>query len=130
MDEVVVVKPHQRSPNTAQSPNMVRRAGIAADVCDSRGLWIGYVSSPPGASGAHHHGDAESGIYVLNGRIRMHFGDGLAQSVDAETGDFIYVPPNTVHVEENLADAPAELIVARNAAEYMVFNVPDPREPA
>ena len=47
MDEVVVVKPHQRSPNTAQSPNMVRRAGIAADVCDSRGLWIGYVSSPP-----------------------------------------------------------------------------------
>ena len=92
----------------------------------------GSGTSPrrPGASGAHHHGDAESGIYVLNGRIRMYFGDGLAQSVDAETGDFIYVPPNTVHVEENLADAPAELIVARNAAEYMVFNVPDPREPA
>ncbi len=129
MAEVVVVKPHQRSPNTAQTPDMVRRAGIAADVCGSRGLWIGYVSSPPGASGAHHHGDAESGIYVLNGRVRMHFGDCLERSVDAEPGDFIYVPPNTVHVEENLsADRPAELIVARNAAEYMVFNVPDPRE--
>ena len=131
MAEILVVKPHQRSPNTAQSPNMVRRADIAADVSDSRGLWIGYVSSPPGPSGAHHHGDAESGIYVLNGTIRMHFGDGLEQSVAAESGDFIYVPPNTVHVEENLsADTPAELIVARNAAEYMVFNVPDPREPS
>ncbi len=129
MAEVIVVKPHQRSPNTAQTPDMVRRAGIAADVCGSRGLWIGYVSSPPGPSGAHHHGDAESGIYVLRGRIRMHFGDGLRQSLDAESGDFIYVPPNTVHVEENLdADLHAELIVARNAAEYMVFNVPDPGE--
>ena len=43
-------------------------------------------------------------------------------------GDFIYVPPRTVHVEENLSDTDqAELIVARNAAEYLVVNVDDPR---
>jgi uncharacterized RmlC-like cupin family protein len=108
---------------------MVRRAGIAADVCGSRGLWIGYVSSPPGPSGAHHHGDAESGIYVLSGRVRMHFGDALDRSVEAEAGDFIYVPPQTIHVEENLSETDqAELIVARNTGEYLVVNVPDPRE--
>ena len=129
MGEVVVIKPDQRSFDTAQTSSMVRQAGIATEVCGSRGLWVGYVSSPPGSSGAHHHGDAESGIYVLHGSIRLHFGDGLERSIDAETGDFIYVPSNTVHVEENLSlSEPAELIVARNASEYLVFNVPDPRE--
>ena len=127
MADIAVIKPAQRSENMAQTPNMVRQAGIAGDTCGSRGLWIGYVSSPPGRSGAHHHGDAESGIYVLAGRVRMHFGADLAESVDAEAGDFIYVPPQTVHVEENLSDTqPAELIVARNSAEYLVVNVPAP----
>ena len=58
----------------------------------------------------------------------MHFGADLALSVDTEAGDFIYVPPQTVHVEENLSDTePAELIVARNSAEYLVVNAPAPR---
>jgi uncharacterized RmlC-like cupin family protein len=128
MAGVKVIRPDQRSANTAQTPNMVRQAGIAFDTCGSRGLWIGYVSSPPGPSGAHHHGDAESGIYVLSGRVRMHFGDRLEHTIDAEAGDFIYVPPNTVHVEENVsATEPSELIVARNSAEYLVVNVEDPR---
>ena len=132
MTDIIVVKPDQRSASTAQTPNMVRQAGIASDTCGgSLGLWIGYVSSPPGPGGAHHHGDAESGIYVLKGRVRMHFGESWDKSVDAEAGDFIYVPPRTVHVEENLSDTEqAELIVARNSAEYLVINVPDPSEGA
>ena len=127
MADVVVIKPGQRSEHTVQTPNMVRQAGIAPDTCGSRGLWIGYVTSPSGTSGAHHHGEAESGIYVLNGRVRMHFGERLDRSVDAEAGDFIYVPPDTIHIEENLsATDPVELIVARNSAEYLVVNVEDP----
>ena len=127
MADVVVVTPHDRTTDTAQTPNMVRQAGIAPDTCDSKGLWMGYVAAPPGPSGAHHHGAAESGIYVLRGRVRMHFGERLGKTVDATAGDFIYVPPNTVHVEENLdGDEPAELIVARSTAEYLVVNVPDP----
>ena len=126
MADVVVVRPEQRSVNTSQTLNMVREAGIAPDTCGSRGLWIGYVSSPPGPGGPHHHGDAESGIFVLKGRVAIRFGDALDKSVQAEAGDFIYVPPNTVHLEENLSDEePAELIVARNSAEYLVVNVPD-----
>jgi uncharacterized RmlC-like cupin family protein len=129
MADVVVIKPDQRSANTTQTTGMVRQAGIAPGVCGSQGLWVGFVSAPPGASGVHHHGDAESGIYVLKGRVRMSFGEALENSIIAETGDFIYVPPNTVHVEENLsATEAAELIVARNSAEFMVVNVPQPRE--
>ncbi len=128
MADVVVVKPEQRSAVTTQTRNMVRQSGVAPDVCGSRGLWMGYVSAPPGPSGAHHHGDAESGIYVLSGRVRMHFGESLEKRVDAEAGDFIFVPSHTVHVEENLSDTePLELIVSRNSADYLVVNVPDPR---
>ena len=127
MADVILVKPDQRSANTAQAPGMVREAGIAPDVVGNTGLWVGFISAPPGASDAHHHGDAESGISVIKGRIRMHFGDDLKKSVDAEAGDFSFVSPNTVHVEENLQDDAAELIVARNSAAYLVVNVSDPR---
>jgi len=131
MTDIVLIKPDQRSANTAQTPGMVRQAAIAPDICGSQGLWIGYVSAPPGPSGAHHHGDAESGIYILKGRVRMHYGDMLEHSLTAEAGDFLYIPPRTIHVEENLSPSdPAELIVARNSAEFLVENVPDPRMPA
>ena len=129
MADVVLIKPDQRGSNTAQTPGMVRQAGIAPDVCGSQGLWVGFVSVPPGPSGAHHHGDAESGIYILRGRVRMHFGEMLETSLIAEAGDFLYVPPCTVHVEENLSSTEvAELIVARNVADFLVVNVPDPRD--
>ena len=129
MADVVLIKPDQRSANTAQTPGMVRQAGIAPDVCGSQGLWIGFVSAPPGPSGAHHHGDAESGIYILRGRVRMRFGAMLETSLIAEAGDFLYIPPHTIHVEENLSPTEAaELIVARNSADFLVVNVPDPRD--
>jgi uncharacterized RmlC-like cupin family protein len=106
---------------------MVRRAGIAPDLAGSKAFWMGFVSAPPGASGAHHHGTAESGIFIVRGRIRMYYGDRLQHVLEAEAGDFLYVPPLTVHVEENLTKEPVELVVARNAGDFMVVNVPDPR---
>ena len=46
----------------------------------------------------------------------------------AEPGDFIFVPPYEVHMEENLdQDGEAELLLARNSQEQIVVNVPDPR---
>jgi uncharacterized RmlC-like cupin family protein len=130
MADCVLIKPHQRSQNTAQTPNMIRQAGIAPDLVGNRGLWFGFVSTPAAlASGAHHHGDAESGIYILKGSIKFYFGDNLEKQLVAEEGDFLYVPPSVVHVEENLsAKEPVEFLVARNSATMMVVNVADPRE--
>src|SRR5437867_1512048 len=129
MSDVVLIKPHQRSANTAQTPGMIRQAGIHPETCKNDGLWMGFVSTPAAtASGAHHHGDAESGIYMLRGRIRFFFGDKLEQTIVAEEGDFIFVPPNAVHIEENLSpNEPVEFIVSRNSTTMMVVNVPDPR---
>lgn len=130
MSNVVLIKPNQRSANTAQTPGMIRQAGIYPEMCKNNGLWMGFVSTPAATtSGAHHHGDAESGIYMLRGRIRFYFGEKLDQVIVAEEGDFIYVPPLAIHVEENLSpNDPVEFIVSRNSTTMLVVNVPDPRE--
>ena len=87
------------------------------------------VNGPGAASGVHHHGQNESGIYILRGRVRFRWGEKLENVVDTEPGDFVFVPPFEVHMEENLdAEGEAELLLARNSQEQVVVNVPDPRQ--
>jgi uncharacterized RmlC-like cupin family protein len=126
---VKVIRPNQRDTSTAQTPGMHREAGICAGTAGSEGLWMGTAVNAPGAaSGAHHHGQNESGIYILRGRVRFRWGDNLEHIVDTEPGDFVFVPPFEVHMEENLDPAnEAELLLARNSQEAVVVNVPDPR---
>ncbi len=50
MEDIVLIKPDQRGTNTAQTPGMIRQAGVAADQCGSQGLWIGFVPASLGAS--------------------------------------------------------------------------------
>jgi uncharacterized RmlC-like cupin family protein len=108
---------------------MRREAGISAKLSSSRGLWMGTAVNDPGqSSGAHHHGENESGIYILRGRVRFRWGPNLEHVADTGPGDFIFVPPYEVHLEENLdPENEAELLLARNSQEQVVVNVPDPR---
>jgi len=127
---VKVIRPGERDSSTGQTPGMKREAGISASLTGSEGLWMGTAVNAPGASsGAHHHGENESGIYILRGRVRFRWGPKLENVVDTEPGDFIFVPPYEVHLEENLDPAEeAELLLARNSQDQVVVNVPDPRE--
>lgn len=126
---VHIVRPSDRDCGTAQTPGMVREAGISAALSGARGLWMGIGSNAPReAGGPHHHGHTESGIYILEGRIRFRWGPNLEHEAIAEPGDFIFVPPYEVHSEENLSDGPARFVLARNSDEAVVVNVPDPRE--
>ena len=89
--------------------------------------WAGYVTTEAGmVSGWHHHGDYESHIYVLSGGLRMESGPGGAQVVDAHPGDFLFVPPHTVHREDNPTSAEAAVIVVRAGRGEAVFNVDGP----
>lgn len=132
MSGVKLVRPHERDTTTAQTPGMKREAGIAPSTVGSRTLWSGFVSTPPGTkSGVHHHGDCESGIYIIRGRMRFSWGPKLEHTVEAGEGDFIFVPPNEIHMEENLSESePVEFIVSRGCTDMLVVNVPDPREQA
>lgn len=47
--------------DTAQTPGMVRRAGVAGATIGSKAIWLGRSTMQPKTySGAHHHGDSES----------------------------------------------------------------------
>ncbi|HEY4669654.1 MAG TPA: cupin domain-containing protein [Tepidiformaceae bacterium] len=126
---VKVTRPDERDPGTTQTPGMRREAAISGQLSGSEGLWMGIGMNAAGAvSGVHHHGESESGIYVLKGRIRFRWGDNLEHVIDTEPGDFVFVPPFEVHMEENLdPDNPAEFVLARNTMEGIVVNVPYPR---
>src|SRR4051794_2881064 len=66
------------------------------------GLWAGVVRTQPGAtSGWHHHGEHETSLYVVEGRMRLEFGPGGQDTVEGGPGAFLHVPAGTVHRESN-----------------------------
>src|SRR5215204_1907187 len=107
-DPVLLVTPAERTPGPA-TPGMDRRQAFATE-----GTWSGFVRTEAGTvSGWHHHGDYESVIYVLTGALKMEFGPGGANTVEAGPGDFVYVPKGAVHRESNPSADPADLVVVR-----------------
>lgn len=93
---------------------------------DEEGLWAGTVVTEAGMdSGWHHHGDNSSVIYVLRGSIRIDFGPGGGESVEGSDGDFILVPPHSVHRETTLGE-PVHGVVFRAGSGQILFNVDGP----
>lgn len=106
------------------TPGMRRRRAV-----DAPGLWSGIVHTQPGAtSGWHHHGEHETSLYVVEGAMRLEFGPGGAEVVDAGPGDFVHVPPHVVHRESNPADRVATAVIARAGAGAPTVNVDGPDE--
>jgi len=124
VSEIRIIKPRQRDAGTAQTPGMTRVAGVSAATAGASGVWMGEVTTEPGfRSGAHHHGDVESAIYVMSGRMRMRWGARLEHSAVAEPGDFIFVPAGLVHQEINVAEERLVAVLARGGQENVVVNV-------
>jgi uncharacterized RmlC-like cupin family protein len=111
--------------NTPQTPGMTRAAAINAATAGAEKLWAGTVVIHPDAkTGAHHHGELESVIYVLRGRARMRWGERLEFMAEAGPGDFIYVPPFVPHQEINASpDDELSCVVARSGQEPIVVNL-------
>ena len=124
-DGVRIVRAHEFDSNTAQTPGMNRAAAINQAIAGANKLWAGTVSIHPNAkTGAHHHGELESVIYVVKGRARMQWGDNLEFTAEADPGDFIFVPPYVPHQEINARpDEPLECIVVRSGQEPIVVNL-------
>jgi uncharacterized RmlC-like cupin family protein len=104
---------------------MNRAAAIDRARAGAQKLWAGTVKIHPNAkTGAHHHGELESIIYVVNGRARMRWGDHLEFTAEAGPGDFIFVPPFVPHQEINAKpDEPLECVVVRSGADAVVVNL-------
>lgn len=122
---VRVVRAGSLDSDTPQTPGMFRQAAITGRSAGASALWAGTVSIEPDArTGAHHHGELESVIYVLSGRARMRWGSRLQYAADAGPGDFIYVAPRVAHQEINAdPSAPLECVLVRSGQEPVVVNL-------
>jgi uncharacterized RmlC-like cupin family protein len=124
-DGVRVIPGHALDPNTAQTPGMDRKAAINYARVGAQKIWAGTVSINPNAkTGAHHHGELESVIYVVRGKARMRWGEHLEFMAEAGPGDFIYVPPFVPHQEINASpDGELSCVIVRSGQEPVVVNL-------
>ncbi|MEM1261727.1 MAG: cupin domain-containing protein [Pseudomonadota bacterium] len=122
---VKVVHAEALDANTPQTPGMSRAAAITQATTGAEKLWAGTVTIDPNVkTGAHHHGELESVIYVVSGRARMRWGERLEFTAEAGPGDFIYVPPFVPHQEINAAENEAlECVLVRSGQKPIVVNL-------
>ncbi len=122
---VRIVKAGEMDTNTPQTPGMNRAAAIDHAMAGANKLWAGTVTIHPDAkTGAHHHSALESVIYIVSGKARMRWGDRLEYVAEAETGDFIYVPPYVPHQEINASEnEPLSCVLVRSDQEPVVVNL-------
>jgi uncharacterized RmlC-like cupin family protein len=124
-DGIRVVHADQLDTNTAQTPGMNRAAAITTATAGAQKLWAGTVHIHADAkTGAHHHGDLESVIYIVRGRARMRWGERLEYVAEAGPGDFIFVPPYVPHQEINAsASETLECVLVRSGQDPVVVNL-------
>jgi uncharacterized RmlC-like cupin family protein len=111
--------------DTSQTAGMTRREAISGKNTGSEKVWMGQTHVAPGvSSGDHHHGAAETAIYVLSGHPVFVFAEGGREvRLETEPGDYIFVPPYVPHREENPGDQEAVVIIARSSQEGIVVNL-------
>jgi len=130
-----IVRAGELDTNTPQTPGMNRAAAITHARVGASKLWAGTVVVQPAArTGAHHHGELETVLYIVSGRARFRWGENLEYVDEAGPGDFIYVPPFVPHQEMNARpDIPVEAVVVRSGQEPIVVNLdiasPEPAQP-
>ena len=123
-----LIRSDELSGATAQTSGMVRAAAISGDLVGAQSLWMGRTVLPAGvSSGDHHHGESETGIFVVSGSPVFVYRDpasGKLVRLLPEPGDYVWVPPHVAHREENLSpDVAAVVVIARSTQEAIVVNV-------
>ena len=95
------------------------RTGMWAGNVGATSLSMNVATIPPGGVAfAHIHVDFEVMLYILQGRVRHAYGEGLAKEVVNEAGDFIYIEPGVPHEVYNVTpdDGSVVAVVARSDA--------------
>ncbi|MFZ0389003.1 MAG: cupin domain-containing protein, partial [Calditrichia bacterium] len=112
-EEIVVVRPQESVETLQKLPYYI---GISQTNAGSRHLSLNLVVIPAGsAAEAHLHNGYETAVYILKGKVKTRYGEGLKKEMINQAGDFLFIPPNVPHQPVNLSDSEAaHAIVARN----------------
>jgi uncharacterized RmlC-like cupin family protein len=118
--------------DTGQTSGMARWEAISGKSVGAEKLWMGQTHVAAGTkSGNHHHGEAETAIYVVSGTPAFVFADGDREvRLETKPGDYIFVPPYVPHREENPGADEAIVVIARSSQEAIVVNLPSLRHEA
>jgi len=104
------------------TPGMTREQAIEVP-----GMWAGFVRTEAHmTSGWHHHAEYDTSIYIVKGVLRMEFGPGGTDVVEAGPGDFLHVPKGAIHREGNPGDEESHIVVVRAGQGPAVVNVDGP----
>ena len=119
----VRITPAERLTSVGQHADMERSIAISAGVAGSAGLYSSQVTTQPGAkTRIHHHGPCETSIYIISGTAHYTWGEtGTEQGMQAQAGDFIYIPAGEIHVEANASTTePLVVVLTRNCPDSHV----------
>jgi uncharacterized RmlC-like cupin family protein len=102
------------------------KLGMSGKNVGSKQLSMNVAMIPPGGvAGAHIHVGFEVMLYILEGRVRHDYGEGLANRVEHAAGDFIFIEPGVPHEVYNLsASEPVVAVVARSSADEWDHIIP------
>ena len=121
------VRAGELSGDTSQTSGMRRFEAISGTSVGAEKLWMGQTHvAPDTSSGDHHHGEAETAIYVVSGHPVFVFADGPDEvRIETGPGDYVFVPPYVPHREENPSpDDEAVVVIARSTQDGIVVNLP------
>ena len=94
------------------------KQGLSGKNVGAENLSINVAKVPPGAVAyAHIHDGFEVMLFIVQGKVKHTYGEGLANEVYNEAGDFIYIKPGVPHEVFNIGDEDLIAFVARSAAD-------------
>ena len=106
------------------------KAGLSEKNVPARQLSMNVATIPPGGVAyAHIHVGFEVMLYILEGRVRHEYGEGLRETVENKAGDFIFIEPGVPHEVFNVSQTePVVAVVARSDASEWQHIIPYSRE--
>lgn len=104
------------------TPGMTRHVALHTEE-----MWSGTVDTEAGAvSGWHHHGEHDTTIYVVSGRMLLESGPGGEVALEAGPGDFLHVPAGAIHRESNPGQHASHAVIVRCGRGAPTINVDGP----
>jgi uncharacterized RmlC-like cupin family protein len=125
-DRPLVTRKGDEHRSAGQSGGALFVTGVGSQNTPATRIWLGKASNEPGfRSLPHHHGEAETGAYVLSGRARIYYGENYQEYVELSAGDFMFVPPFLPHLEANMSTTEELWWMTCRSPENIVVNLPD-----